>query len=1203
MASISFDKINEELDSIVSDFENLLNTGKNDEAEQLISEIMKTFEGNFDIELSDGSTEYDNVFHEVYSKIKEKLEAKAQEKGVSLEDLTKTPEYTALWATFESCGETFLKTADVRKALLEKDPEQTEYINALQEYIDNTNVELKEKQTNKEKSDFMEDVLLSDTSVSTKENRTDYIDQLNKVISNIENIKKYSVDPRYTDRIKDWKKEIEQSVDDLKSKGFNTSTIDDITEDSKISSGDSKTAVQDVIDSQYEAIRTQLIECQNGKFEFEDSDGNKTNLKDDDIIVNLPSDIATIDIKTPAGKAQIDNILKQIKDRADYISNELNVLNSKRDTFKKQMDIIELENEVISRNPDDRQLYLDALENPENATKKQEIEQEKAEREEDARAKSGIDSKLSRQYAKTYKEMWKKFEQNRHMTETPEQGSVEIFNVETGLFERNDYEFNYEHIDDYDGKEKDMQFMQIDSWESRAKKLGQYEEIGIAAYYDDEYKRTIESERNQMRADGKTEEEIKERMSELVKELDAKYEVLHKRDADYVQNYNSSHFAAKDTVAILKTGGSAMMVKNKEKGEITARDRIKAFFKYTNFKPKADGKRHVIRTAVSNLAGLASLPIRIVETGWGLGLAGARYLGAKVTGTYGMPTPYKVGAGARKEARQEYYMQNGSTAFGAWFKSWFNLKVEDNGEKVSLNEKLLRDRIREVNTSIEDKYIRFAKAQLFEEQKKARNNQTIRNVAYRNVAKSQEVYGDVHRAATIKTHDISSDAFKQKTRSEAIRRSALLYGKSDPAEIQKVMSESFVEGGKARINNKFTPKQGTAPAAYGTVQDVSNAYDFNGTQGETLWTNYVSRQNIKRGKTKTIDRALKILGATTIVGAKYVLSNSPIFKNSDNIQANGAQQQSGSQQIYGPEQPKTTDQTIYGVRDVYGKVTETKTVQMDYAHAKVGDCVRGDNAYWSSDLGAHTAHQPGVFDANDTVVQGVNFRFTDPTTGDTISYSIGDMQIKAYIDSHPNCSEFASAYQDLNITPDTPISKLADLLPDDIKQKYMQALSNSSNKLQFSNDTMQLAYGKGTSMGKGWSAANVPLDSVREVTTTVTKKVGEELYPINSNATVTTSIPTTTPITTPVQSVTSSKGESVINWIKHIPSSIKAVVKGEKIVLTGAASMIAQIYQQARFPFFSKGKKSTIDVDLNGKPKNNGKEISFTKAENSYDER
>ena len=188
MASISFDKINEELDSIVSDFENLLNTGKNDEAEQLISEIMKTFEGNFDIELSDGSTEYDNVFHEVYSKIKEKLEAKAQEKGVSLENLTKTPEYAALWATFESCGETFLKTADVRKALLEKDPEQTEYINALQEYIDNTNVELKEKQTNKEKSDFMEDVLLSDTSVSTKENRTDYIDQLNKVISNIENI-------------------------------------------------------------------------------------------------------------------------------------------------------------------------------------------------------------------------------------------------------------------------------------------------------------------------------------------------------------------------------------------------------------------------------------------------------------------------------------------------------------------------------------------------------------------------------------------------------------------------------------------------------------------------------------------------------------------------------------------------------------------------------------------------------------------------------------------------------------------------------------------------------------------------------------------------------------------------------------------------------------------------------------------------------
>ena len=103
--------------------------------------------------------------------------------------------------------------------------------------------------------------------------------------------------------------------------------------------------------------------------------------------------------------------------------------------------------------------------------------------------------------------------------------------------------------------------------------------------------------------------------------------------------------------------------------------------------------------------------------------------------------------------------------------------------------------------------------------------------------------------------------------------------------------------------------------------------------------------------------------------------------------------------------------------------------------------------------------------------------------------------------------------------------------------------------------------------------------------------------------TVTTSIPKTTPVEASIQSVASTKGESVINWIKHIPSSIKAVVKGNKIVLTGAASMIAQIYQQARFPFFSKDKKSTVDVDLNGKAKNNGKETSFYKAENSYDER
>lgn len=49
-----------------------------------------------------------------------------------------TKEYTALRNSIEQTADSFFKTSEVRIALLEKDPEEQEYLEALQEYIDET---------------------------------------------------------------------------------------------------------------------------------------------------------------------------------------------------------------------------------------------------------------------------------------------------------------------------------------------------------------------------------------------------------------------------------------------------------------------------------------------------------------------------------------------------------------------------------------------------------------------------------------------------------------------------------------------------------------------------------------------------------------------------------------------------------------------------------------------------------------------------------------------------------------------------------------------------------------------------------------------------------------------------------------------------------------------------------------------------------
>lgn len=440
MSTITWDRINNDIENIINEFNKFLDNNQYNEANEIINDIMSAFDGNFGIELNNAPDAnnkiYDNKVHEVYSKIKDALEARASGQGKTLEELLKTKEYTALKNSIEQTADSFFKTSEVRIALLEKDPEEQEYLEALQEYIDETESKKDDNNKKLEEVQNLKNVLIMDPKSTSKDKNTriDHLADLKEIISLIEKINDpaYATDPRYKTRIDNWKLEIEQKVQNLKNAGVDTTNIDQITKQPTIKDDE----VQKLIEEQYDEIRKKLVDVQNGKHTYTDIDGNEVNLQNHDIIKNLPSNIGTIDMSDVNSQKIIDDILDGIENELKQIEDEKDILDAKRDVFQRQIDLVEVERQVLSRDIDSRDEYLDALKKPENQSELQKIEDEKEERAEDAKAKSGIDRKLSKEYAARYKKAWKEFQSHRGtVNDTVE---YEEFNFEKLAFEKKD---------------------------------------------------------------------------------------------------------------------------------------------------------------------------------------------------------------------------------------------------------------------------------------------------------------------------------------------------------------------------------------------------------------------------------------------------------------------------------------------------------------------------------------------------------------------------------------------------------------------------------------------------------------------------------------------------------------------------------------------------------------------------------------------
>ena len=981
ITDITFDKINTDLQSIVNFFEQLLNEGDYDKAAQAVTEISTILNTSGNIELTDGADQdpdnpdigrVDNNFHRLYKLLSVEMET-SKAGGPKAQKTGTTKNFNDLETIFKDATAQIFKAAEIKSALIQKNPDQSQYLDALQEAMQDVANEIEEIETIKNKYEEIENVLFFDNAVTPAKDRREIISETEKNITILNDIKQKlnaiksdrewinthpgtsdATQRSYTEnKISSYKQEIKAAVEELNRAGIDVTSLADITEESNCVTSDvAQVAVQTLIDSntqevinQLDIIRDLLEEAKLlGKtITIKDKDGNDINIdiKDEEVIKNLPdkyiylsSNISGLneytDPKQSEAIAKMKDIITEISSIKQQAIQRADLSQSLIDTYNQEIAIVAKELEIINKNLDDKQDFIDNMDDD----TKSKIQDEKEARFKDARDKFYGDRTARKQYNAAYK----------RFTQAKVQKTVTL------KIEGLELDIQYTGIDyaDDDQKAKDLSFMQLESWEERNQRLAAAERFSQEVYqikfneaqsngktpeeckqiaeeasnamrtrvylhYDSTLKvkhdrvanefKALQQEYNDMCSGSATDAEKQAKQTEIEQKRQEYLQIIsiindgYKRDKDYVDHYNSAHFEARDTVNILKTGGSAMMIKNhQDKPKLI--DRVQAIAKVSNpFSKKADGKRHIITTALSSIGGIISLPIRLVETGIGLVAAFGTYAVTKINGTYDRPTPYNISFFDKKEARQEYYMKKGNNPFVAWIKSYFNLSAKDEhgnviidsdtGKKRSVNDQIIFERCKLIGESIEDKYVQGAKAKFIIQQEEALKNQRARVAMYKEmVRKNPELYVDLYDSVGLSNHPLYNDdgtinevALNNIAKRAMARSSAKANGVYDENQTFAVFKRSdddgrtgnIVEQRNTRTKGKFT-QNNPDTATYTINNNIDDSYDYNTVQGETLWTNAISRQNIRRGMTKGVDLGLKIAAAATLPAMKRLFN-------------------------------------------------------------------------------------------------------------------------------------------------------------------------------------------------------------------------------------------------------------------------------------------------------------------------------------------
>lgn len=1117
---INLDTINHKMDDIRSAFATYIDNGNYAEAEKIINDILMELDANSGIGINSAVDAPDHNFHEVYKLLESEIKNRES-------SLSGDAAFEGLKNVFIAATKELFQTELIRRELIIKDPNMDEYRQALEAGREDAEKKNEELQKEKRKYDFIIEQLFFDSSVSPKVDRRTIIELENTYITQLEEIEKS------LKRIEDWVAEInshptdtvlaarnnsniasvqsllKQKINNLVSMGLDISTfganIDDFLDSSNTTSSRSKAAAlraqrETELLTHYAEIKKKLNDAKNNMIIYTDVDGSTTSIANEEVIRTAPD----IDLSTPTGPSEMKSLIDAISDVANRLENQIDVNTEKGRIFKENLEILRIEQDLIARYEngdfDSRKTYIDEF----DADTTRRIDEEKVLRHKDAEMKFHG----SREGAREYKERWKRFKS--HLQKNGGSDTIQI----PGAPPIN-IAYQYDILDSsYTGaeKQKDLEFMQIESWEDRNKRRAAIKAIleesenghitrevaleTIAKVYGNARYEQIQEKIRRIQNVTYSGSHSNADLADAKRALEEEQKRLlmqYARDEDYVENYNSAHFDVKDTVALALTGGSAMRSRtNQSKKNLTFKDAVGAFLRWTPYDKKADGKRHMLRTTIANIGGIVSIPFRTLEVAIGASIAGVTALVGKATGTYDMPTPYNVGYFHRKEARREYYLRNGSTGVGAWFKSFFNLSVRDkNGAKVKVNDQIIRERCELIDMSIEDKYIRGARQKILEQVDKAKRNQEARKIAFKNKAKSAELYEDLY--INDPEYINASDSEKKKVAERIIQRAIL---EMDPTFAGAV--ESYVTGGKKR-DGKFYAIDSEDP--HDAIQtDIDGKMDFSETIGETIYTNPVSRENIQKGNTKAMDFALRIMAATTLPFFKGILSKWTIktkHRQPDQIIPEqrtpdtvipGRHVDGHVEYIHGERQ---VIQHRPKIGDIQHDVTVTKNVPVSYENGTFADLSRGDTAHWCAALDKYKGpHPSGRFSANATEIQGFNVSFADPLNGQHIEWSTSIPQIKEYINQHPGLHEATTTYQDLSNLSSMKLTQLQDFMPDDIGAAFTRYMNASGNKTQAFNDATQFCWGIPSNgapiMSQGWSDSNIMTDVFRTITETKT---------------------------------------------------------------------------------------------------------------------
>ena len=1182
---VSINRINMEMADIISEFQALLDYGKYDEAKKAIEDILIEMETHDGIGISDGDPAPDNNFHNLYIQLKGLIEAKESSPAVAAAG------NIAVQFALQGATEKIFDTAKVRAELIKNDPHLDEYKAALEEGIAEAKARKIDLEKQQETYNYMKRKVYPKGFKKTVRDEKYNKEQLEEVIAGINEIKghiQWINDPthaatsfdaeknRRRGQINNIKSGLKSKLQYLeKTKGLSLSRFGDLDtffEDANIESGNAlmeakneRNARRRILRQQYSKVLQNLKDAQNGLMVFKDSAGNDINLKDEDVIKNANLGAINLNTNLEAGIAAIDVVLGQIESISKSIKNQITISDQEVQIFSEHVKVIDFENEQLAKDPNDRQMYIDNFPD----TVKDAIDKEKKAKFQDAHDKFYGDRDKNKQY----KQAWKRFKKNR--------------SSQTETFIRKDgtsVNFKYDTLGDYPEKENDIDFMQLTTWEERSKKTALATALidalpnptsddvvkAVAEAYGDTLIENLEKSLQELKwrcgagsggiyGTVATKEEIAalENQIAMVKQ---KLLLQYERDKDYVKNYNSAHFDVKDTVAVALTGGSAMRVRsNQSKKNLGIKDVMGAFFGVTSYKPKADGKRHVLRTTIANAFGIVGTPVRALKVAMGVTIGGITAAVGKITGTYDMPTPYKVGYLDRREARLEYYRNHGSTRVGAWFKSLFNGKVKDeSGNKVRINDKIINDRCDLIGESIEDTYIRSARDKLINDRVAAAKNRKAREIAYKEQARSAEMYEDLLKNNP--EYILASDEEKKKIVQRAIQRGVLSLGDSRGRKITH-LEDSFVTNGVKR-DNQFTLVNPISAADQEALNNfdlsaVKGGFDFSEKTGEVIWTNAISRENVQRAKTRGMDTILRIGTAATLPVIKHFLSNYMIkyVKQPDEIV---------------PDKTIITEQeyTVTGRRPIIGDVTHpvttTTTEHISADNLTFDDLVRGNDAYWCADLSNYNGpHPSGIFSDTATEIQAAHFNFTDPLTGKHFDFSFSPTRYKQYIDAN-GLNEFSTEYHDVVSFAggDNIVDSVVAHMPKetgDAYRRFLEEATNAGNFQEAFQGSTQFAYGiPGASMGQGWSETMFD-DIMKTVTTTkdvtVPGIVGWQEYPITK--------------TRPIEEIIKGyikKGEYI-----EVPGG----PDGKTMALIAGGMLGPDAIKQALSPVFKRGQRGT----------------------------